>query len=555
MNNGSLLVEVKRDQESFMTQSVMTAAGIEFEWENLFEDPIGIQSAGEEPETVWRLATPRSTEPDLHPWDLAHTAKRSEFFDSHRQLLYMEPDIDHPAVPDFPDLEAFFTQAAGQDIEPGKPPKDSWPWKKGFAWHLENDCSQLKSARVLVGDPQAARVRIAILDSGYDPDHVTLPAYLAQHLEANFVENNNSARHPRASHGTGTLGILAGNKVSIASVSESAAEFIDAGWDDYLGGAPFAEIVPVRIQNSVVHLKTSTMAKGIAYTLAPRGSSGNRCDVVSISMGGLPSKAWARAVNDAYDGGVIIVAAAGNHFGKLTPSKLVWPARFRRVIAACGATANKTPYYKRWNLTGMQGNFGPTALMDTAMAAYTPNIPWARIGTGNRVDLDGAGTSSATPQIAAAAALWLQHYTDHPRMPQGAARVEAVRKALFEGADDSQAGNRKYFGRGILRARASLDIEPDSQPFLQPEDRVSFPLFRLLTGIAQRDPVEREMLEVEAAQLTHRHPELEVLLGDEEAVEDLDRREVRELVGAMAEHPDSSHALRTVMEEEWKNWK
>jgi hypothetical protein len=59
----------------------------------------------------------------------------------------------------------------------------------------------------------------------------------------------------------------------------------------------------------------------------------------------------------------------------------------------------------------MAGNYGPNSKMDTALAAYTPNMPWAEINCPTIVDMDGAGTSAATPQIAAAAALWLQKYS------------------------------------------------------------------------------------------------------------------------------------------------
>jgi hypothetical protein len=59
----------------------------------------------------------------------------------------------------------------------------------------------------------------------------------------------------------------------------------------------------------------------------------------------------------------------------------------------------------------MQGNYGPDSKMHTALGAYTPNVPWAEIDCGKILDMDGAGTSAATPQIAVAAALWLaQHW-------------------------------------------------------------------------------------------------------------------------------------------------
>ena len=60
----------------------------------------------------------------------------------------------------------------------------------------------------------------------------------------------------------------------------------------------------------------------------------------------------------------------------------------------------------------MQGNYGPDSKMDTALGAYTPNVPWAQIDCEKIVDMDGAGTSAATPQIAAAAALWLAEHFD-----------------------------------------------------------------------------------------------------------------------------------------------
>ena len=73
--------------------------------------------------------------------------------------------------------------------------------------------------------------------------------------------------------------------------------------------------------------------------------------------------------------------------------------------------------------------------MQTAMTACTPNIPWAKLGCPDIVDWDGGGTSAATPQVAAAAALWIQqNQAAWTAYPEGWMRVEAVRKALFETA-------------------------------------------------------------------------------------------------------------------------
>src|SRR5262249_39592102 len=140
-----------------------------------------------------------------------------------------------------------------------------------------------------------------------------------------------------------------------------------------------------------------------------------------------------------YEAGITLVTAAGNNFGpgKLrVPRFIVYPARFRRVLAACGVMADSKPYGDFMDPRKMGGSYGPDSKMDTAMASYTPNAAWAKFACAAIVDFDGAGTSAATPQIAAAAACWLQKNRDVvKKYPEKWMRVEAVRRALTETAD------------------------------------------------------------------------------------------------------------------------
>src|SRR5262249_39832142 len=136
--------------------------------------------------------------------------------------------------------------------------------------------------------------------------------------------------------------------------------------------------------------------------------NGTPVHVISMSMGGAPSQAWVDAVNAAYEAGILMVTAAGNNFSGLPTRHLVYPARFERVLAACGVTYDLAPYYTSI-LDEMQGNFGPLRHMKKALAAFTPNTPWAHVPS-NSIHFSGAGTSSATPQIAAAAALYYRKY-------------------------------------------------------------------------------------------------------------------------------------------------
>src|SRR5262249_35192343 len=151
------------------------------------------------------------------------------------------------------------------------------------------------------------------------------------------------------------------------------------------------------------------------------------------------------------EAGILIVAASGDCFGGLPTHHVVYPARYHRVLAACGVMADGKPYYNL-PINIIEGSFGPDSAMTEALAGWAPNPPWARFGCPNIVDMDGAGTSSSTPQIAAAAALWREKYK--AQLPRDWRRVEAVRNALFQSARKADAG---HFGNGILQARAALD--------------------------------------------------------------------------------------------------
>ena len=83
----------------------------------------------------------------------------------------------------------------------------------------------------------------------------------------------------------------------------------------------------MRIATSVILLRTSAFVEGLDYLIAPNGDPALCPDVVSMSMGGLASKAWAEVVNRAYDAGICLVTAAGNNLPG-TPQSTVYPAGF-----------------------------------------------------------------------------------------------------------------------------------------------------------------------------------------------------------------------------------
>ena len=465
------------------------------------ERPLQLDAAAEPGPPFQVQEAPRSE----RPWEAAY-----EEFERRGGESYIEAEI--------PQEVPFRRQTAttreedfalfGRPTCVPKPQSHSAPVGPEPGWHLGANYSQIALARDYARQHNTLgrRVRIAHIDTGYDKGHHALPPQnqILRDLSRDFTRNpaTQFADDPgglgypldNRGHGTATLCILAGGPIPILN-------------NQPLGGAPDAEVLPLRVSERVVLLGTDALARAIHYAID------NGCDVITLSMGGVASKFWVDAYNRAYENGVFCVAAAGNHMklGALavTPGSTVYPALFNRVVSATGVMADGLPY----DLPGaMSGNWGPNDKMRTALAAYSPNIPWAEFGCPDAVSQDGAGTSAATPQIAAAAALWLQ--VNGANLPRDWKRVEAIRQALFRSAKPP-GSHSEELGQGILQARAALDLVP--QGLLQePADVIWLPWLKAATGFGvdeQKFPVGplEQMLQVEFAQLTLTDPQLGAL--------------------------------------------
>lgn len=494
----------------------------------LFESNLVIRGISTGP--TWYVA--ESLDGDLLPWDTAHRRVAGLLGVDDADIVYAEPDLPQR----YPSANE--VNAGGQRFALGTPDckfhdqdRDQRPAGPGFAWHLGSEYSQLATARAAVQFTDPARTRIAHIDTGYDPTHTARPLRILRELERNFVDddgNPNNASDPNrahvfdnSGHGTGTIGILAGQNVT-------------QNQNDYLGGAPDADILPLRIANSVILLWTSVLAQAIGYAIQ------QNCDVISLSMGGLPSSAWNDAVNLAYESGICVVAASGDCFDGKPTHHVVYPARYHRTIAACGVMANGGPYYNL-PLTMIEGNWGPASCMTAAIAAYAPNTPWARLGCPNTIDMNGAGTSSSTPQIAAAIALWYEKYKN--QLPRDWRRVEAVRYALFQTAKNTDA---THFGRGLLRANDALAVTPNLMLPKTPVDDDSFAFLRVLTGLGIAEPTTRErMFNLELTQRYLMNPTLQAVVPDPAKTVGSDQ--LRAFAEAVIADKDASESLRRLM--------
>lgn len=418
----------------------------------------------------WHIVETELPASGMNQWDLCHEMMRQGQGIASGGVEIVEPDLEQrwPIGPTAR-METNFAVREG-----GAHPQDpAFPREKNDYWFRDAEHGQFEAIEAPDDPGPGKRVRIAHLDTGFDPAHSTKPRFISGNEQRNFVDedfpNNAMDRSDgifnNFSHGTGTLSILAGAPVG----------------GRRLGCAPTAEIIPIRVANRVVLFRNSAIAEALDYVHLLCQKKETFIHVVTMSMGGLPSQAWADAVNALYDAGVFVVTAAGNNYGNLPSHFIVYPARFGRVVAACGSMADGSPYADL-PPTKMAGDYGPTKKMETAISAYTPNTPWARFGEPGIVDFDGAGTSAATPQVAGAAALWIQKnraaYDGYDRPWK---RVEAIRAALFGTADKNNAP-MDHLGQGRLKAQKAVASVPMDVTHMQPPDDAGGALFDILFG-------------------------------------------------------------------------
>jgi len=520
----------------------LAAASSNVKLRPLANQPVTQNAFGMSTDPAWYVAElPDTVGPN--PWDLAHARVADQLGIDESGVLFAEPDLDQV----FLDQEFSTPPPGGLGFGAAPDPCAAIPQDANsnkvlgpngiYAWHLGDDYTQLRAAREAVAFTPP-HTRIGHIDTGYDPNHLARAQNIV--LEHSFVEDdpdhNKAQAPPRVNllpqnldHGTGTMGILAGGRIPNLN-------------DDFLGGAPNADVVPLRIADSVILFRTSAFAEALHFAVD------NLCDVISISMGGLPSRAWNEAVNRAYENGICIVAAAGNNVDP-TPHYLVYPARYHRTIAVCGVMANGRPY---WGIQrfALQGSWGPDSSMTSAISAYTPNIPWAVFQCPNSsIRENGEGTSAATPQVAAAVALWYEKYKRFLRRDWR--RVEAVRHALFQSAKDRNA-NPAQFGNGILQANSALAVQPDLNRAQTPPDSDSWAFFRVITGLGiSEQPPREQMFNLELTQLYLKNAELQKIIPD--PANNLDDKALQKFMEAVVDDKDASLALRKHIAERYSS--
>lgn len=280
-----------------------------------------------------------------------------------------------------------------------------------------------KAWGVVTGD---ASVRLVVIDSG-----------LATHTELNKVGSKGydssyfSSSNDDNGHGTLCAGIAAaamGNGAGMAGI------------------APGVTVYPYKAMNANGGGATSSLVKGINWAIDTA-----RADVISISSSGYyPDYSYEYAIRKAVDAGITVVVAIGNGGSNMKSYPAGYNVPGMIVVGATDAANNRAPY----------SNFGSWC---DIMAPGSNILSTSANGSNSYQYL--SGTSSSTPAVAGACALFMSRFGHRTVAPKDMEKM--VKAAKTNGILDvyklvSKKYTPKYLGYSLMSAGEDVTAKYDA---------------------------------------------------------------------------------------------
>jgi len=266
---------------------------------------------------------------------------------------------------------------------------------------------------------------IAVIDTGIDANHVDLQNKVIGWYDATYLAR--TTPYDDNGHGTHVAGIAAGKGVGNA---------------DYIGVAPGASLVGIKVLSGSGGGTTSDVIEGIDWAIANKDKYGIK--VINMSLGTDGSSdgrdATSLAVNRAVDAGIVCAVAAGNSG---PDTKTVGSPGAADKALTVGAMAD--PSEGGFNLASFSSR-GTTAdgRIKPDIVAPGYKIMAAKANSGNGY-VSLSGTSMATPFVAGVASLMLD--ANSSLTP---AQVQQKMEATAENWGPS--GKNVDYGSGNLKA-------------------------------------------------------------------------------------------------------
>ncbi|MEM8755741.1 MAG: S8/S53 family peptidase, partial [Pseudomonadota bacterium] len=306
---------------------------------------------------------------------------------------------------------------------------------------------------------EASETIIGHIDTGLFP-HETL-GYRGDAPPANLlIDRGLNVFDPKPGDGAPTTDLTKGS-----GLIAGASEYPDHGVKtlsvilanrpgELIGVAPGAKVIPYRVANGPIFVgeaRTGLIGRAMDHAM----DQPNPPRVFSISMGnpgvtglfeflrgitgGKPGieKEATKALNRAYDQGLIVVCAGGQVL-----DQLVYPARFGRTISVGGITEADTHYPPGgYQNSGEPDIWAYAANVNRAAGARRPDgtIKQTHADDPDSEEGEPSGTSYAAPQVAAAAAMWVTRWSvELLAFAEMWMIVEAFRRALRDSAKEEK---------------------------------------------------------------------------------------------------------------------
>ncbi|HEY0827869.1 MAG TPA: S8 family peptidase, partial [Bacilli bacterium] len=225
--------------------------------------------------------------------------------------------------------------------------------------------SHIKATEVQQTGVTGTGIKVGVIDTGIDYTHEDLQVSGGETFvqgTTNYMDDNG--------HGTHVAG-------TIASVNNAVG---------VLGVAPQSLLYAIKVLDQYGGGSYSDLVAGIEWAIT------NQMDIVNMSLGGSnSSKTLETALNNAYNAGILLVAAAGNN-GYDRMGTISYPAKYKSVIAV-GALDQKN----------QRASFSSVGRELELMA---PGVGIDSTVSGGYASY--SGTSMASPHVTGAAALVLQ---------------------------------------------------------------------------------------------------------------------------------------------------
>ena len=263
---------------------------------------------------------------------------------------------------------------------------------------------------------QGKGVTVAVIDTGVDP-HPDLRNNLLPGT-VTYPGGTGDGRQDGdpGGHGTGMAGLIAAH---------------GRGNSGALGIAPKAKILPVQDGKGRRSGESTDTATAIRWAISKNVS------VINISEAVAPTQELRKAIEEAFNADIVVVAAVGN---RPEESLVQYPAAIDGVVAV--------------GSVDRRGNHSDTSVTGKQVVITAPGVDIVSTAKGNKYSKT-YGTSNATAIVSGAVALIRSRYPD-------LSAKEVVHRLTSTAVDKGAPGRDEEYGYGVLDIVAALtaDVPP-----------------------------------------------------------------------------------------------